>query len=72
MEPEIRKYLAFITLLIASFLLVNHYSTRIQPRQDLYWPVSVQSLSVRCGVCGTGGIEVTERDFGHLREGWDK
>jgi hypothetical protein len=27
----------------------------------------------RCGVCGTGGIEVTEpRDFGHLREGWDK
>jgi hypothetical protein len=46
MELEIRKYLAFITLLIASFLLVNHYSTRIQPRQDLYWPVSVQSLSV--------------------------
>jgi hypothetical protein len=26
-----------------------------------------------CGVCGTGGVEVTEcRDFGHLREGWDK
>ena len=26
-----------------------------------------------CGVCGTGGVDVTEpRDFGHLREGWDK
>jgi ribosomal protein L37AE/L43A len=26
-----------------------------------------------CGVCGTGGVEVTEpRDFGHLKEGWDK
>ena len=26
-----------------------------------------------CGICGTGGVEVTEpRDFGHLREGWDK
>jgi hypothetical protein len=26
-----------------------------------------------CGVCGTGGVEVTEpRDFGHLREGWDE
>lgn len=26
-----------------------------------------------CGVCGTGGVDVTEcRDFGHLKEGWDK
>jgi hypothetical protein len=26
-----------------------------------------------CGICGTGGVEVTEcRDFGHLREGWDE
>jgi ribosomal protein L37AE/L43A len=26
-----------------------------------------------CGVCDTSGIEVTEcRDFGHLKEGWDK
>ena len=26
-----------------------------------------------CGVCGTAGVEVTEcRDFGHLKEGWDK
>ena len=26
-----------------------------------------------CGICGTGGVEVTEcRDFGHLREGWNK
>jgi hypothetical protein len=26
-----------------------------------------------CGICGTGGVEVTEcRDFGHLKEGWDK
>lgn len=27
----------------------------------------------KCGVCGTGGVDVTEcRDFGHLKEGWDK
>ena len=26
-----------------------------------------------CGICGTGGVEVTEpRDFGHLREGWNE
>ena len=26
-----------------------------------------------CDVCGDCGVEVTEpRDFGHLREGWDK
>ena len=26
-----------------------------------------------CGICGTGGVEVTEpRDFGFLKEGWDK
>jgi hypothetical protein len=26
-----------------------------------------------CGICGAGGVEVTEcRDFGHLREGWDE
>lgn len=46
MELEIRKYLVFIALIVASFLLVNHYSTKIQPKQDAYyWPVAAQSLS---------------------------
>ena len=45
MELEIRKYLVFIALIVASFLLVNHYSTKIQPKQDTYyWSVPAQSL----------------------------